>query len=181
MKKIKTKPQSPLITTLQSYTLTFLLSYSLTFLASACQTIRYVPIEKTVETKTELIEVVRDTTIYIPPDQAIVKALVECDSTGQILIKQIETLQGKLNAKANIRIVENTIIADCICDSLSIYLQLKDRYQTTSVNTTETKIMWLEKEWKWWQRTLIWCGGFGIFILCFCIIFIISRKILIRH
>jgi hypothetical protein len=154
MKNTKNKP------------LTVLLSYFLTLLLTAsCQTIRYVPVEKTTETKTEIVEIVRDTTIYIPPDQATVKALLECDSTGQILIKQIQTLQGKVNAKANIRIVENTIIADCICDSLNIYLQLKDRYQTTNTNTTETKVMWLEKELKWWQKMLLWTGIISLIII----------------
>jgi hypothetical protein len=157
MKNIKNKKQ------FKTITLTVLLSYCLTvFLITSCQSIRYVPVEKTTETITEIVEVVRDTTIYIPPDQAMVKAWLECDSTGQILIKQVETLQGKLNAKANIRIVDNTIIADCICDSLNIYMQLKDRYQTTTVNTTETKVMWMEKELKWWQKMLIWTGAISI-------------------
>jgi len=134
-------------------------------LLSSCNTIRYVPVEKTTETKTEIVEVVRDTTIYIPPDQATVKALLECDSAGQILIRQIETLQGKLNAKANIRIEANTIIADCICDSINIYLQLKDRYQTTTVSTTETKVLWTEKELKWWQKMLMWTGGISLVVM----------------
>jgi len=150
---------------IQTKILTPFCSFALTVLLvcfSSCQTIRYIPVEKTTETKTEIVEVVRDTIIYVPSDQATVKALLECDSTGQILIKQIQTLQGKLNAKANIRIVENTIIADCFCDSLSIYLQLKDRYQTTTTNTTETKVMWMDKELKWWQKMLLWVGGISL-------------------
>ena len=140
----------------------FILLTLLACLLNACNTIRYVPVEKSSETKTEIVEVIRDTTIYIPPDQATVKALLECDSAGQILIRQIETLQGKLNAKANIRIEANTIIADCICDSINIYLQLKDRFQTTTVSTTETKVLWTEKELKWWQKMLMWAGGISL-------------------
>ena len=143
----------------------------------SCGSIRYVPVEKTVETKTEIVEVVRDTTIYIPPDQATVKALLECDSAGQILIKQVENLQGKLNAKANIRIVENTIIADCICDSMEIYMQLKDRYQTTTTSTVETKVMWMEKELKWWQKALLWAGVIALIALIIGAIVTLKKRI----
>jgi len=167
MKNIKT----------QTIILTVLLSYGLTVFFGACQTVHYVPVEKTTETKTEIIEVIRDTTIYIPPDQAMVKAWLECDSAGQILIKQIETLQGKLNAKANIRIVDNTIIADCICDSLNIFMQLKDRYQTTTVNTTETKVLWMEKELKWWQKMLLWTGGISLIAIIIGSIATLKKRI----
>jgi hypothetical protein len=155
----------------------FILLASVACMLSSCQTIRYIPVEKTTETKTEIVEIVRDTTIYIPPDQATVKALLECDSTGQVLIKQIETLQGKLNAKANIRIVDNTIIADCICDSLNIYMQLKDRYQTTTVNATETKVMWMEKELKWWQKMLLWIGGISLIAIVIGSILTLKKRI----
>jgi len=140
---------------------------------SACSPIRY--ITKNTETKTQTVEVIRDTTIYIPPDHATVKALLECDSTGQILIKQIETLQGKLNARANIRIMGNTIVADCLCDSMRIYMQLKDRYQTTTTNISETKLQWMEKELKWWQRCLMWMGGISILAIIISVIFMIIK------
>ena len=107
----------------------------------------------------------------------MVKAWLECDSAGQILIKQIETLQGKLNAKANIRIVDNTIIADCICDSLNIFMQLKDRYQTTTVNTTETKVLWMEKELKWWQKMLLWTGGISLIAIIIGSIATLKKRI----
>jgi hypothetical protein len=175
MKNIKNKKQFKTIalTVLQSYALTVLL----VCLLNSCNTIRYVPVEKTTETKTEIVEVVRDTTIYIPPDQATLKALLECDSTGQILIKQVETLQGKLNAKANIRIVDNTIIADCICDSLNIYMQLKDRYQTTTVNITETKIQMIEKELKWLQKMLLWVGCISLIAITIGSVLILKKRI----
>jgi hypothetical protein len=164
--------------TLRPKTLTVLLSYSLTvLLACACQPARYIPVEKTTETKIEIVEVVRDTTIYIPPDQATIKALLECDSAGQILIKQIETLQGKRNAKANIRIENNTITADCICDSLNIYLQLKDRYQTTTNTTLETKIHPVEKELLWWQKTLLWAGAIFLLTILTITLLIIKKRI----
>ena len=147
----------------------------LTGTLTSCTPIRYITVEKNTETKTETIEIIRDTTIYIPSDQATAKALLECDSTGKILIKQIETLQGKLNAKANIRITGNTIIADCLCDSMKIYMQLKDRYQTTTTNTSETTVQWMEKELKWWQRCLIWMGAISILMIILSLIFMILK------
>jgi len=69
------------------------------------------------------------------------------------------------------------IVADCECDSLNIYLQIKDRYQTITSSTVETKIQQVEKELKWWQRSLMWSGGFCILAMVFCIALIIKRKI----
>lgn len=156
---------------------TLLLLTSAAYILNSCQTIRYAPVEKAVETKTEVVEIVRDTTIYLPADRAMVKALLECDSAGQILIRQVETLQGKLNAKADIRMVEHTIIADCVCDSMNIYLQLKDRYQTNTTNTTETKVLWKEKELKWWQKMLLWMGGISLIVITMGLVLTLKKRI----
>ena len=111
---------------------------------TSCGTVKYVPVEKITETITEIVEVIRDTTIYVSSDKATVNALLECDSLGSVMIKDIAVLQGKLNAKTSIIIKDNVITAECECDSIAIYAQLKDRYKTTTTSTSETKIQPVE-------------------------------------
>jgi hypothetical protein len=113
--------------------------------------------------------VIRDTTVFIPADKATAKALLECDSLGNIRLKQLETLQGKLNAKTTINVKDNVVMVDCNCDSTRIYLQLKERYET--VNTSQNHIITVEKELAWWQITLMWTGAIAI-ILCLLILII---------
>lgn len=50
--------------------------------------------------QTEVKEVVRerevrDTIVTIAPDSASIKALLECDSAGNVLIKELQEAQGK--------------------------------------------------------------------------------------
>lgn len=132
---------------------------------SACKTMKYLPAEKIIETKTEIKEVLRDTTVYVPADQATINALLECDSLGNVLIKNIETLQGKLNARASLKIQDNKLTADCQCDSLAIYLQLKEKFEKVTTDTNKTKIIEKEKNLAWWQLTLMWAGGIFFIIL----------------
>ncbi len=135
----------------------------LLFCLLGCKTVKYVPVEKVVETKVEVKEIIRDTMVYIGTDHAMARALLECDSAGNVLIKRLETVQGKLNAKADIRIQDNELVAECTCDSLAIYLTLKERYEKISVNTEGTKVQIIEKKLQWWQTSLMWFGAICLF------------------
>ncbi len=136
-------------------------------------------VETITETKIEYREVVRDTTVFVPADKATIKALLECDSLGNVYMKQIQTLQGKTSANANIIIKDNYITAECNCDSLSIYFTMKDRFFSSDKNTVETEIQYVEKELSAWQ-SLLQCFGmifFGISIafVIFCIFWILRK------
>lgn len=66
----------------------------LALLATACRPARCV------ETIREVQVEARDTVIVTEPDTAALRALVECDSLGNLLIREVETLQGE-RAKVN--------------------------------------------------------------------------------
>lgn len=140
----------------------------LLFLAG-CRTSKPVIYEHVV-TKDSVVYVVRDTTIIAPADSSHIKALLECDSLGNVLIKQIENMQGRLNARQNLTIQDNVLEADCICDSMSIYATLRDRHQTTT--TAKTVYVEIEKELKWWQKAMIGAGW--VFSLAFIIFIFIE-------
>ncbi|MDD2345201.1 MAG: hypothetical protein PHY85_03555 [Bacteroidales bacterium] len=69
-------------------------------------------------------------------------------------MKQIRTLQGKTSANANIVIRDNYITAECECDSVSIYLTMKDRYYSSDSSTFKTELKYVEKSLSWFQKLL---------------------------
>lgn len=125
----------------------------------SCKTRKVETITKTV---VEYREVVRDSTVFIPADRATVSALLECDSLGNVYMKQIRTLQGKTSANANIVIRDNYITAECECDSVSIYLTMKDRYYSSDSSTFKTELKYVEKSLNWFQKLL---QGLGIALI----------------
>ena len=65
----------------------------LVWMLQACRTPQ--PIVQT-EVKEVLVErTITDTIVTIAPDSASIKALLECDSAGSVLIKELEEAQGK--------------------------------------------------------------------------------------
>lgn len=141
-----------------------------------CRTVRYVPAEKVIETKTEVLEVVRDTTVYIPADTATLQALFECDSTGKVLIKQVEALHGKLQAKARILVRDSIVVLDCICDSMAIYLQVKDRYEVVTTASAEVRTEYTERALRWWQKALMWAGGLAAMTVVIALAVFVGRR-----
>lgn len=86
--------------------------------------------EKRDSIRTEYIERVRDTTIYLSGDSALISALLECDSLGQVQIKTIIDLETGLRIRPNIEIVNNVITLKCTQeDSIAISVYWKDVYE----------------------------------------------------
>jgi len=109
--------------------------------------------------RVEIREVVRDTTILVPADSALIRALLECDSLGQVRIKEISELRTGQKTKPSIKITDNTIEIECKVDSHLVYLYWKDRYEkqqsfsdkAEAVNTSlivKEKIV--KKRLPWW-------------------------------
>ena len=92
--------------------------------------------------QTEVKEVVverevRDTIVTIAPDSASIKALLECDSAGNVLIKELQEEQGKnvalemaLKNKQNNKgeSVGATLEIDCKADSLQMIIDVQNEY-----------------------------------------------------
>ena len=77
-------------------------------------------IETKIETKTEYIETVKDTTIYIF-DEAYFRAYLECDSMNRVIIKEIENKAGKL-IKQDVKYIDKYITVQSKIDSQAVYI-----------------------------------------------------------
>jgi hypothetical protein len=120
--------------------------------------------------QTEVKEVVverevRDTIVTIEPDSASIKALLECDSAGNVLIKELEEVQGKNVSLAlalkNLKGKPATLAIDCKQDSLERVIALQnEKIQELSnnkqVETVEVK--YIPDVVKWFA----WIGAFAV-------------------
>ena len=124
-----------------------------------------------------IIERWRDTTIYEQPDKAWLKGWLECDSVGQVLLRELEIERGR-NITPHIKIVNDTIYVECKTDSLELLLKLKDRMimelqQSKTIETVE-----VEKELSWWETTQMKMGQlFMIAIAVLIIITVIKQRL----
>jgi hypothetical protein len=112
----------------------YIIIISVIILAAGCKTpepiiIRDVHYERVTET-------LRDTFVDIKSDTASIKALLKCDSLGNVYLEHISELKLGNKVKPEIQIIDNIITFDCIVDSIAIYLMWKERYIEKADSTT---------------------------------------------
>ena len=129
--------------------------------------------------QTEVKEVVverevRDTIVTIAPDSASIKALLECDSAGNVLIRELQEAQGKNVSLAlalkNLKGKPATLAIDCKQDSLEKVIALQnEKIQELSNNKqVETiEVKYIPEVVKWFA----WIGaGFILYyVIRFCL------------
>ena len=133
----------------------------LVWMLQACRTPQ--PIVQT-EVKEVLVErTITDTIVTIAPDSASIRALLECDSAGNVLIKELEEVQGKnvslaLALKNSQKGKPATLAIDCKQDSLEKVIALKDETikELTNNKQVETiEVKYIPDFVKW----LAWIGA----------------------
>ncbi len=115
------------------------------------------------ETRTEYKEVVRDSIIRVPADTSGLEAWFECDSMNRVYLRQINQMQGQRSSiSANTKTVGKAMVitADCVCDSLAIYLKMKDKYLIKDRTRDEKQvtpviIVKKVKRWPWLVAGLV--------------------------
>ena len=143
------------------------------------------PIVQT-EVKEVLVErTITDTIVTIQPDSASIKALLECDSAGNVLIKELEEVQGK-NVSLALALKNSskgkpigTLSVDCKQDSLEKVIALKDETikelsNNKQVETIEVK--YIPDFVKW----LAWIGAAAILLALIRIAFWVYKKFFLK-
>ncbi len=124
-----------------------------------------------------IIERWRDTTIYEQPDKAWLKGWLECDSVGQVLLRELEIERGR-NITPHIKIVNDTIYVECKTDSLERLLKIRD-LEIKMLKEMQTEVVVeVEKEVSWWETTQMKMGQlFMIAIAVLIIITVIKQRL----
>lgn len=132
------------------------------------------------ETKTVIREVVRDTTIVVPPDSAWFHALLECDSAGNVLMRELESYKGRnasigaVNLKPEPTGKAYILDVGFMIDSLRIELELRDKIIDTYKQKSEVTTKYIDKPYPWYIKTAI---GLAILFICLIIAVIIMTVI----
>jgi hypothetical protein len=142
-------------------------------MVSSCRPVYHVTSQsQTTSDTTETIQATPrqiDTTIYSLPDSAFLTLLAECDSSNQVIIKELRNRVGE-RTQIKYRTIRQTdtlkIYIQSKIDSSAIYLQFKARdttrirtiRQTTTTTNTQQKQTRNIPEW-------LYFTGFIIFLL----------------
>ena len=142
------------------------------------------PIVQT-EVKEVVIErEVRDTIVTTEPDSASIKALLECDSAGNVLIRELEEVQGKnvslaLALKNSKKGKPATLAVDCKQDSLEQVIAMRDETikelsNNKQVETIEVK--YIPEVVKWFA----WIGAAAVLYVLLRIALWVYRKFVLK-
>lgn len=136
-------------------------------LVCSCRTIKYVPAESNADS----IVVEKLVEVQLPPDSATIRALLECDENGKIVLNWLDIANNK-NAQAQLTIDSlGNLLAKMKTQQDTVYLPSKE-----VTVTKEVKVPYqVEKELTRWQKLCVNVGGlaFGIVIIT---ILVVVRK-----
>lgn len=131
----------------------------------SCRSVKYVPVESSVDS----IVVEKLVEVQLPPDSATIRALLECDENGKVVLSWLDIANSK-NAQAQLAIDSlGNLLAKMRTKPDTIYKPSKE-----VTVTKEVKVPYpVEKELTRWQKMKLELGGwaFGI-IIAFALIIV---------
>ena len=132
----------------------FLLIYALL----SCRSVKYVPIESSADS----VVVEKLVEVQLPPDSSTIRALLECDENGRVVLSWLDIANSK-NAQAQLTIDSlGNLLAKMRTQPDTVYLPSKE-----VTVTKEVKVPYpVERELTRWQRLKLELGGwaFGIIL-----------------
>lgn len=152
-----------------------LLALIVIFLSSSCRTRQLSTPNR--QSKTTIRETFRDSVVSIPTDRSSFQATLSVNDLGNTVIKEVLHAKNGRRAKVpQVEIKDQILKVDCACDSLDIYLKLKDTHITDMLQ--ETVFVPTEKPLSVWQQVQLWFGRVLLIGLAgLVVILLINRKV----
>lgn len=134
----------------------------------SCRT-KYVP----VESKADSVVVEKLVEVQLPPDSATIRALLECDKNGKVILSWLDIANSK-NAQSMLTIDSlGNLLAKMKTKPDTVYLPSKE-----VTVTKEVKVPYpVEKEFTKWQKLCVNVGGWAIGIVIIIILAIVGWMI----
>lgn len=134
----------------------------------SCRT-KYVP----VESKADSVVVEKLVEVQLPPDSATIRALLECDENGKVVLAWLDIANSR-NAQAHLTIDSlGNLLAKMKTQPDTVYLPSKE-----VTVTKEVKVPYpVEKELTRWQQFRMDFGGWAMCIVIISILILIVYKI----
>ncbi len=141
------------------------------FLSSCSPKLYQTQSTQTSNTVTEK-EIIRDTIIQVQPDSSMIRALIQCDSTGRARLQEIQTLRESARLQQSITIDPDSepykptaLTVQTKVDSMGIYLIYKERYKEESkIETIERVVIQEVNRIKPYQNFLMITGLISIIL-----------------
>lgn len=131
----------------------------------SCRTVKYVPVEG----QKDSVVVEKLVEVQLPPDSATIRALLECDENGKVVLAWLDIANSK-NAQAQLTIDSlGNLLAKMKTQPDTVYLPSKEVTVTNKV-----KVPYLiEKELTKWQQFRMDFGGWAIGIVIITILIVV--------
>lgn len=153
-------------------TLIYMLTILLASTIWSCRSVKYVPVEG----QKDSIIVEKLVEVQLPPDSATIRALLECDENGRVVLNWLDIANSK-NAQAMLTIDSlGNLLAKMRTQPDTVYLPSKE----VVVSKTENTPYPVEKELTRWQQFRLDVGGWAIGIICIGILVFVIRFIIKR-
>ncbi len=105
-----------------------------------------------------IVERLRDTIITLPPDSTLLRAMLHCDSLGQVQMERIEELESRNNkVQHNLSLEGNILTSKAITPPSELQFKLHERDTERLQTTKQTQVVEVNRL-SWWQRLWIGCG-----------------------
>lgn len=133
----------------------------------SCRSVKYVPVESTADS----IVVEKLVEVQLPPDSATIRALLECDENGKVVLSWLDIANSK-NAQAQLTIDSlGNLLAKMKTQPDTIYKPSKE-----VIVTKEVKVPYpVDKELTRWQQMKLELGGWAFGIIITAALIIVGR------
>lgn len=136
--------------------------FVLIFVFCSCRSVKYVP----VESKADSVVVEKLVEVQLPPDSATIRALLECDENGKVVLAWLDIANSR-NAQAQLTIDSlGNLLAKMRTKPDTVYLPSKEVTVTKEVQVPYP----VEKELTRWQQFRLDFGGWAIGIVIITIL-----------
>ncbi len=139
------------------------------FFVCSCRTIKYVPVESNADSVV-VEKLVED---QLPPDSATIRALLECDENGKVVLNWLDIANSK-NAQAQLTIDSlGNLLAKMKTQPDTVYLPAKE----VVISKKEKMPYPVEKELTKWQKFCVNVGGLAIGIAIITILAVVWKMV----
>lgn len=137
-------------------------------LVCSCKT-KYVPVESSADS----VVVEKLVEVQLPPDSATIRALLECDENGKVVLNWLDIANSK-NAQAQLTIDSlGNLLAKMKTQPDTVYLPAKE-----VVISKKEKVPYpVEKELTKWQKFCVNVGGWAIGIAIITILAVVWKMV----
>lgn len=127
-----------------------------------------------------VVERWRDSVVTIPADSAWLRAWLECDSAGNVMLQELEAASGRNTSLTVVTLTPafRGSLMEVGCNTDSLELLLKIREQTIERLERNVNYIEVEKPLTWWEATQVRLGRLFLAIAAALAVLITVKKVL---